>query len=61
MTHIRKTQLLSLGLITGLVAGAVGLRASPVGAEWAPLFDIAALLGIFAVSFTWESERNPRA
>lgn len=61
MQHIRKAQLLSFLMVLVMVAGAVGLRQSASTAEWAPLFDIAALLGVFALSFTWETEGRARS
>jgi len=56
MDQNRKNQLLILALVLSLVAAAVGLRMSPETTDWAPLFDIAALLSVVALSFGWERE-----
>lgn len=59
MHQKRKHQLLMFAVVLVMIAAAVGLRQLPETADWAPLFDIAALLGFVGLSFSWERTVAP--
>lgn len=59
MSQSRKTSLLLITIIFCMVGAAIGLRQVAATADWAPLFDIAALLGVVGLSLQWESEAEP--
>ncbi len=54
MPQSRKNSVLLIALIVAMVAAAVGLRQVSAMVEWAPLFDIGALLGLVGLSLQWD-------
>lgn len=60
MNQLRKTQLFLLMFVIAMASAALGLRLAPETADWAPLFDIATLLGFVAFSFGLERSLGVR-
>ncbi len=54
MSQSRKNSLLLIAFMICMVAAAVGLRQVSATVEWAPLFDIGALLGLVGLSLQWD-------
>jgi hypothetical protein len=59
MQQTRKYTLLLSFMVLTMVVGAVLFRQLPATEDWAPLFDIGALLGIVGLSFQWDRAIEP--
>ncbi len=59
MPQTRKNSFILSFMALLMVAGAILFRQIPVTEDWAPLFDIAALLTVVALSFQWDRGVEP--